>query len=92
MAVSMYDSEIESVTVKAVQALGYETMKAEQLKIVTCVLRGRDVFGILPTGFGKTLCFSCLPSVYDKLYQTKEPSIVLVVSPLTAIMKDQASI
>lgn len=91
MAVSKSDSEVESVATKAVQDLGYEALKAEQLQIVAGVLRGRDVFGVLPTGFGKTLCFSCLPYIYDKLYPTKEPSIVLVVSPLTAIMKDQAS-
>ena len=86
------DSAIESVATKVVQGLGYEAMKHEQLQIVTGVLRGRDVFGVLPTGFGKTLCFTCLPGVYDKLYQTVEPSIVLVVSPLIAIMKDQVSI
>ena len=85
------DSAIESVATKVVQGLGYEAMKHEQLQIVTGVLRGRDVFGVLPTGFGKTLCFTCLPVVYDKLYQTVEPSIVLVVSPLIATMKDQVS-
>ena len=90
--VEVSDSAIESVATKVVQGLGYEAMKHEQLQIVTGVLRGRDVFGVLPTGYGKTLCFTCLPGVYDKLYQTVEPSIVLVVSPLIAIMKDQASI
>ena len=67
-------------------------MKHEQLQIVTGVLRGRDIFGVLPTGFRKTLSFTCLHGTYDKLYQTVEPSIVLVVSPSIAIMKDQVSI
>ena len=40
-------------------------MKEEQLEAVVGVLQGLDVFGILPTGFGKSLCFACLPSVFD---------------------------
>ena len=43
------------------------------------------------TGFGKTLCYACLPLVFDKLTWTKEvnPSIVLVLTPLNATMRDQ---
>ena len=74
-------SAIEGVATQVVQGLEYEAMKHEQLQIVAGVLRGHDVFGVLPTGFGKTLRFTCLPGVYDKLYQTGEPSIELVVSP-----------
>ena len=37
---------------------------------MTGVFRGRDVFGVLSTGFGKSLCFACLPGVYGTLYQT----------------------
>ena len=40
-------------------------MKEEQLEAVVGVLKGLDVFGILPTGFGKSLYFACLPSVFD---------------------------
>jgi len=42
-------------------------------------LRVRDVFVVLPTGFGKTLCFTL---VFDELTCKMDPSIVLVVSPL----------
>ena len=44
----------------------------------------------MPTGFGKTLV-TLLPAALDYLNPGGPPSIVLVVSPLTAIMKDQAS-
>ena len=91
-AVCLSNRDVESVATKVVQELGYESLKPEQLHIVTGVLRGRDVFGVLPTGFGKTLCFACLPSAYDKLYPKSAPSIVLVLSPLTAIMQDQVNI
>ena len=71
--------------------LGYTSIKHEQLEVVTGILFGRDVFAVLPTGFGKNLCFSCLPSVFDHLLPVDKPSIIVVITPLTAIMKDQAS-
>ena len=54
-------------------------------------LRGRDVFAVLSTGFGKSLCFVCLPTAFDELHPDDEPTIVLVITPLTAMMKDQMS-
>ena len=56
-------------------------------------VKGRDVFAVLPTGYGKSLCFGCLPIVIDKLLGRGEEdsSIIAVVTPLTAIMKDQVS-
>jgi len=53
-------------------------------------VNGRDVFVALPTGFGKNVCYGCLPVVYDIL-RSKKNSIVIVVSPLVALMKDQVS-
>ena len=72
------------------QQLGFSTVKPEQLQVVTGILE-RDVFVILPTGFGKSLCFQCLPLLYDRLLPSDASSIILVVTPLTAIMKDQVN-
>ena len=58
--------------------------KPEQLRVVAGILE-RDVFAVLPTGFGKSACYQCFPLLDD-------PSIVALVTPLTAIMKDQASL
>ena len=68
--------------------LGYPNMKDEQLQVVNDVLLGRDVFAVLPTGFGKSLCFACLPGVFNHIMGV-QMSIVVVISPLIAIMKDQ---
>ena len=70
--------------------LGYSSMKPEQVEVAVALIEGRDVFAILHTGFGKSLCYACLPVAFDKC-QKKERgySIVVVVSPLVAIMKDQ---
>ena len=53
-------------------------------------LQSSDVFVILPTGYGKSLCYSCLPVAFDKIKKRKG-SIVVVISPLISIMMDQVS-
>ena len=50
---------------EAVQRLGYAAMKPEQLQAVSVIISGRDVFSVLLTGFGKSLCFACLPTMFD---------------------------
>ena len=85
--------EIQAAARSAARELGYSALKPEQLKVVEAFVKGRDVFAVLPTGYGKSLCFACLPAVVDKLLGRggEDSSIVVVVTPLTAIMKDQAS-
>ena len=51
-------------------------------------LEGNDVFAILPAGYGKSLCYMCLPVAFDLMNET-QGSIVVVITPLTVIMKDQ---
>ena len=45
----------------------------------------RDVLVTLLTGFGKSARFQCLPALCDKLGPTCGLSIVVIVTPLTAI-------
>ena len=59
------------------------------MDVIISAVKGEDVFGVLPTGYGKSLCYTCLPWVFDNLYSIEKPSIVIVLSPLTAIMIDQ---
>ncbi len=60
---------------------GFDAFRPLQEEIVADVLAGRDVFALLPTGGGKSLCFQ-LPAVMA-------PGLTVVVSPLIALMKDQ---
>ena len=50
----------------AARELGYANLKPEQLDVVEAFVKEHDVFAGLPTGYGKSLCFGCLPLVFDK--------------------------
>ena len=60
---------------------GYGAFRPLQREIVEAALADRDVFALLPTGGGKSLCFQ-LPALL-------RPGLTVVVSPLIALMKDQ---
>src|SRR5437867_890432 len=60
---------------------GFSSFRALQEEIIRDSLKGKDVFALLPTGGGKSLCFQ-LPAM-------TRPGLTLVVSPLIALMKDQ---
>ena len=65
------------------------TLKKEQFECISSmVLNDRDVLAVLPTGYGKSLIFQLLPDIYDIFLGVKN-SIVLVISPLNALMQDQ---
>ena len=82
--------EISRAVVEAGIRLGYSPLKDEQIQCIAKFMAGENVFVILPTGYGKTACFACLPIAFD-LYLNKpseEKSIIIVVSPLTALIQD----
>ena len=63
-------------------------MKRELKLFLETVAQKRDVFRILPTGFGKSLIFQLLPCLLKDLWKL-DHACVLVVTPLVSIMKDQ---
>ena len=68
--------------------LGF-TLKLEQKISLLKFASGHDVFVSLPTGYGKSLCYILLPKLFDALRGVCGQSIILRVSPLIALMKDQ---
>ena len=72
---------------EAAATLGF-VLKKEQEKVIVAFTQGHDDFVALPTGFGNSLCYCCLPYVFDKLRGFTNGSIAVVVSPLK---KDQVA-
>ena len=71
--------------------LGYSDVRDEQLEAAREFLRGQDVFVSLPTGSGKSCCYGCLPLAFNSLRKSSS-SVVIVISPLKALMLDQTQI
>lgn len=59
----------------------YEEFRPGQREVLECLLRGKDVMGVFPTGAGKSLTY--------QLAALMLPGTAIVVSPLIALMRDQ---
>lgn len=60
---------------------GFSTFKGQQEAIISTLLGGKDIFVLMPTGGGKSLCYQ-LPALISE-------GTAIVVSPLIALMKNQ---
>lgn len=63
---------------------GYDSFISGQEDLINCILSGKDVLGIMPTGSGKSICYQLPGLIFDGL--------TIVVSPLISLMKDQVNI
>jgi RecQ family ATP-dependent DNA helicase len=60
---------------------GYDALKDLQFKIILNIIDGKDVVSLLPTSYGKSICYQ-MPYLITK-------KNVIVVSPLISLMEDQ---
>ncbi len=74
-------SDTESIIKALKKHFGFESFKGNQLEIIKALLDGNDVFVLMPTGGGKSLCYQ-LPALMSE-------GTAIVVSPLIALMKNQ---
>ena len=59
----------------------HSTFRGHQKSIIECLLRGESALAIMPTGYGKSLCYQLTSQMLEGL--------TIVISPLIALMKDQ---
>ncbi len=71
----------EDLTGALKKYFGFSTFKGQQELIISTLLGGNDVFVLMPTGGGKSLCYQ-LPALISE-------GTAIVVSPLIALMKNQ---
>ena len=77
---SAIDAVLKRLTVKI-------TLKPEQRSALKAFIDKRDVFCVLPTGFGKSLIYQLVPLVLEEMGLGEK--MLIIISPLLALMEDQ---
>ncbi len=84
-AIKKFDNQnLSDLSTQLQQQFGFDGFKGPQEEIITTLLSGSDIFVIMPTGGGKSLCYQ-LPAMISE-------GVAIIVSPLIALMKNQVDL
>ena len=72
---------MEDINSALKRLFGFDKFKGNQEKIIRSLLAGKNVFVIMPTGGGKSLCYQ-LPALISE-------GTAIIISPLISLMKNQ---
>ena len=85
------ESSLDHAFVKVCDIFGFEKLNKHQEEAIRELVELKvDVYVNLPTGYGKSVVFQALPTVFASVDKC-EKNIVIVISPLINLMKDQVS-
>ena len=79
----IHNAEFASLEQALKHFFGYDTFRPGQQAVVAAALQKQDLLVVMPTGGGKSLCFQ-LPALL-------QAGVMVVVSPLIALMQDQVA-
>ena len=78
---SLWEKKKKKVSKKLKKYWGYDSLKPKQIEIISNFVDGKDVIGLLPTGYGKSMCYLVPPLITKKA--------IFIISPLNSLMEDQ---
>ncbi len=64
-------------------------LKNKQIECLQHNVTGKEVLALLPTGYGKTIIYSVLPSLSDVVCPQSREHKIIVISPLISLMNRQ---
>ena len=96
--ISLTSDRLSEVLQSILPVFDINSLRSEQEMALHAFLNGKDVFVNFPTGFGKSIIYQLAPLVSSRFEELspnsglgKSDAILVVVSPLISLMKDQVA-
>ena len=87
-----FEEKFKSSVKAVLPKIGLTVLKQEQNRALFHLISGKDVFVSLPTGYGKSVIYQLAPLIVEEMARLDgdtRSAIVLVISPLVSLIKDQ---